>query len=454
MRRGDAEHSDDGVTDELLDAASDALDVVACHLEVAGQHPADVLGVSRLRSGGEPHEVAEQHRDDLAFLNDGKAGSGERRAAFAAEFVGLEVLVTASRAGDHPPTLFAPTTPFPTKPKHPLPPFLRTTRSPLLVEQTMHSCCGNPRVESAGSGRRTSNENVEGRQVGSVWVRSSSGCPQHEHGICCTSAGERVVLRKWVRRVGRVSGQQASSPNPLPPEATGSPPSAQSLLFKVLSAMFTGALLALIIFKLIPELAGYASIGDALKAMSALQLLLLLVGGFVIMGLNAEAMRTPIHGLTFRRAFVAQQSCTAVSNVIPGPSGTAARFAILYSWKVSVEDFTRATFAVSVWSNATMISMPGIAFLILAITEGSTYDGFNLYLAAAIALARHGHRCRGGGRAAPQRRVHPLVGSLHANLRQPAPTAISTSARSPTSRRRRSNYANAPSRLFAIAVAT
>lgn len=33
-----------------------------------------------------------------------------------------------------------------------------------------------------------------------------------------------------------------------------------------------------------------------------------------------------------------------------------------------------------------MISMPGIAFLILAITEGSEYDGFNLYLAAAIAL--------------------------------------------------------------------
>lgn len=184
-----------------------------------------------------------------------------------------------------------------------------------------------------------------------------------------------------------MSGQQASSPNPLPPEATGSPPSAQSLLFKVLSAAFTGALLALIVFKLLPELAGYADIGAVLAQLSVWEMLLLLAGGVLIMGLNTAAMRTPIHGLSFGRAFVAQQACTAVSNVIPGPSGTAARFAILYSWKVSVEDFTRATFAVSVWSNATMISMPGIAFVILAITQGASYDGFNLYLAAAIALA-------------------------------------------------------------------
>jgi uncharacterized membrane protein YbhN (UPF0104 family) len=102
------------------------------------------------------------------------------------------------------------------------------------------------------------------------------------------------------------------------------------------------------------------------------------------MVLNAAAMMTPIPGLAAGKAFVAQQASTAISNVIPGPSGTAARFAILHSWRVSVEEFTRSTFAVSVWSNVAMISMPGLAFLVLAVAEGASYDGLNLYLLAGV----------------------------------------------------------------------
>jgi uncharacterized protein (TIRG00374 family) len=157
-------------------------------------------------------------------------------------------------------------------------------------------------------------------------------------------------------------------------------------VFKVLSAAFTIGLLVAIFAYLLPQLSSYDSVGSALRAMSAVEVVLLLAGGFVVMALNSAAMKTPIHSLTFGRAFVAQQASTAVSNVIPGPSGTAARFAILYSWKVSVEDFTRATFAVSVWSNATMIAMPGIAFLVLAVFEGDSFDGMNLYLLAGIAV--------------------------------------------------------------------
>jgi uncharacterized protein (TIRG00374 family) len=183
-----------------------------------------------------------------------------------------------------------------------------------------------------------------------------------------------------------MAAPQASSPNPLPPEATGSPPSKQSLLFKVLSAMFTGGLLVLIVLWLLPQLTEYADVGAALAAMRPSQLLALAVGGLSILILNGVAMAAPLHGIGPGRAFIAQQSCTAVSNVIPGPSGTAARFAILHSWKVSVEDFTRATFAVSVWSNVTMISMPGIAFIIIAITQGVTYDGKNLLGLAAVAI--------------------------------------------------------------------
>jgi uncharacterized protein (TIRG00374 family) len=180
--------------------------------------------------------------------------------------------------------------------------------------------------------------------------------------------------------------EQASSPNPLPPEATGAPPSKQSLLWKVLSAMFTGGLLVAIVFILIPEFAEYADVGAALQAVSYAAIALIVAGAFLVMSLNAMAMATPIQQLRFKRAFVAQQACTAISNVIPGPSGTAARFAILRSWGVSVEDFTRATFAVSIWSNVTMISMPGVAFLVLALTQGVEFDGKNLLVLAGVTI--------------------------------------------------------------------
>jgi uncharacterized protein (TIRG00374 family) len=181
-------------------------------------------------------------------------------------------------------------------------------------------------------------------------------------------------------------GHQASSPNPLPPEATGAPPSGQSLLLKVLSAFFTGALLAGIVFVVLPEFAETGDVGAVLESLRPSALLLLLAGGFVVMLLNALAMSTPLRQLSNQRAFVAQQACTAVSNVIPGPSGTAARFVILRSWGIGVEDFTRSTFAVSVWSNVTMISMPGIAFLVLAITQGVEFGGRNLLGLAAVAI--------------------------------------------------------------------
>jgi uncharacterized protein (TIRG00374 family) len=156
------------------------------------------------------------------------------------------------------------------------------------------------------------------------------------------------------------------------------------LLYKVLSAMFTGGLLVAIVFFVLPQFAEYGDVGDVIRDLRPTAVLALLLGGLLVMLLNALAMSTPLPQLSNGRAFVAQQACTAVSNVIPGPSGTAARFVILRSWGIGVEDFTRSTFAVSVWSNVTMISMPGIAFIVLAIAEGVDYEGTNLLGLAAF----------------------------------------------------------------------
>ena len=181
---------------------------------------------------------------------------------------------------------------------------------------------------------------------------------------------------------------QDTSPNPLPPEATGAPPSPQSILYKVASAAFSGGLIVLLIIWFRDQFDEYgASIRDAVGELSPFKAVVIVAAGLLIMVLNGMAMRTPLNDVSTGQAFIAQQSSTAISNVIPGPSGTAARFAILHSWKVGVEDFTRGTVAVSIWNNVIMISMPGFAFLLLAVEGDSSWSGGSLVLWAVIALA-------------------------------------------------------------------
>ena len=76
-------------------------------------------------------------------------------------------------------------------------------------------------------------------------------------------------------------------------------------------------------------------------------------------------MLTP--GLSLLRSLIAREASSAVSNVVPGPSGTASQFVILRSWGVSVEQFTRATIAVSVTTDVLIFAGPGIAFVVWAV---------------------------------------------------------------------------------------
>ena len=82
VRGRHAEHADDRIADELLHDAAVAFDLRPSHLEVAGEHPVDVLGIGRLRERREPDQVAEERRDDLALLPGGRP---QWRAALGTE---------------------------------------------------------------------------------------------------------------------------------------------------------------------------------------------------------------------------------------------------------------------------------------------------------------------------------------------------------------------------------
>ena len=80
MRDRRAEDGHHGVADELLDRPTEALELGA-HAGVVGlEQPSHVLGIHFLGTGGEPDEVAEEARDDLALLACRRSGAERRRA--------------------------------------------------------------------------------------------------------------------------------------------------------------------------------------------------------------------------------------------------------------------------------------------------------------------------------------------------------------------------------------
>ena len=154
-----------------------------------------------------------------------------------------------------------------------------------------------------------------------------------------------------------------STPSGLPAEATGVRPGPVSTALKVFSAALSGALVVLLFVAIIPKVTEFGSIGDVLRSMHPLTVVFLFVIAVIIRVVLAAAYAVLTPGLSLWRSLIAREASSAVSNVIPGPSGTAAQYVILRSWGVSLERFARATVAVSVSTDVLIFAAPGAMFV-------------------------------------------------------------------------------------------
>jgi hypothetical protein len=100
VRDRSAEERHDGVADELLDRAAEALELAAQPLVVTAEEAADVLGIHRLRAVSEVDEVAEEAGDDFALLAP-RGDAAEFRPASRAEAGVFGVLAPAVRTDLH-----------------------------------------------------------------------------------------------------------------------------------------------------------------------------------------------------------------------------------------------------------------------------------------------------------------------------------------------------------------
>jgi putative heme transporter len=173
----------------------------------------------------------------------------------------------------------------------------------------------------------------------------------------------------------------------LPAEALGAAPGPRSVLMKVLSAGLSGALLVLLFLVIIPALGSLNGVRDAISSMSVATFMLLLVAALAIRVLLAAAYPPVIPGLSFFRSLIARESSSAVSNVIPGPSGTATQYVVLRSWGVSTERFAAATVSVSVITDALIFAAPGLLFILWVLLGQPAGTGSNhVWLIGVITL--------------------------------------------------------------------
>jgi putative heme transporter len=164
-----------------------------------------------------------------------------------------------------------------------------------------------------------------------------------------------------------------------PPEERGRHPEHESSKMlqpsklSPLEILARGALVAILLYLIfglvIPEFADYDEVWDAIMSLSWLALFTL-VGLTVAIELGKSAAPSLlIDGLSLRQAFLAQETAAVVSNTIPGPSGTVAKFATYRRYGIDSIDFGRGTVMNGVWNHIVALTMPTLAIAMLATQE-------------------------------------------------------------------------------------
>jgi uncharacterized protein (TIRG00374 family) len=148
--------------------------------------------------------------------------------------------------------------------------------------------------------------------------------------------------------------------------------------------VLTLLLLGLIAWVLLANVGNLEDVGAALAEVSLQAGVLLVALLLVVQVLIAAQLAITVPNLGMARGLVAVEGAAAVSNTVPGPSGTATRLGMLRSWGFYTDDFARSWLFTSSLTNLIVLVMPILAVLIAA-AEGEVSTG--ILVLAAIGLA-------------------------------------------------------------------
>ena len=127
---------------------------------------------------------------------------------------------------------------------------------------------------------------------------------------------------EWKRRPPAQGGKAKGEPAGLPVRRGRSRTSPWQ---KIVQATLTLLLLFLIFGVVLPQIADWSDVWDALSSLTVGDAVLLIALFILIEVLKGAEQAVAIKPLSVTKAVVASEASSAVSNVVPGPSGTAMR---------------------------------------------------------------------------------------------------------------------------------
>ncbi len=154
----------------------------------------------------------------------------------------------------------------------------------------------------------------------------------------------------------------------------------------IVRAILTLVLIGLVGWLLLQNMGEISEVADALQGVSTADAWTLVILLLVTQVLVAAQLATTVPGIRLNRAFVAVESAAAASNIIPGPSGTATRLAVLRSWGFYTDDFARSWLFTSALTNFTVLAMPAFAIVLVA-TQNSINTPLLLLALAGLVIS-------------------------------------------------------------------
>jgi uncharacterized membrane protein YbhN (UPF0104 family) len=164
-------------------------------------------------------------------------------------------------------------------------------------------------------------------------------------------------------------------------EATGRP----STLRKVLQASLSLVVVLVIFVFVLPQIADYSDVWEALRDMSGLEVTTLILVALWNLVTYWFLLISVLPGLKVLQAAVVNMSSTAVANTLPGGGalGVGVTFTMYLSWGFTAAAITLSVLLSGVWNNFMKLGFPIVALAILAV-KGKAAAA--LVIAAAVGV--------------------------------------------------------------------
>jgi uncharacterized membrane protein YbhN (UPF0104 family) len=177
------------------------------------------------------------------------------------------------------------------------------------------------------------------------------------------------------------------SPSPSTGPTTGDAPKRKSWLRRLIGPTLGLVVVVGTFAFVLPQIADYASVWDAVKTMSVASLALLIVVAAWNLASVGPVLMTAFPGLRFWEAMTVAQTGTSLSSALPG--GEVVAYGMVYrmyrSFRLGASEVAQGLVISGMFDNVAKFSMPVIAFICIRIT-GDSSDGLGVVALIGMGL--------------------------------------------------------------------